>query len=367
MTFQFNRVSQFCDGRDNNFNLLRFGAAGSVILAHSILLSGNLDSPLAWSLGYFAVNCFFVISGFLVCRSLLLRNNLRDYGVSRVLRVYPALILCVLICVLFVGLWQTTFSTADFLSHPQTLRFWLHNSLLISGESSPYLPMVFDQNPVPGQVNAPLWTLQYEIAAYALLAMLFALSRFSGGRQQRVFCFLVCLLGGFSMVAYLLNVASASPSVGLEANLVRFGAMFFSGAVIYLFRRWIPLSSWICFVALCLVVVSSPIRPLFISLTYFSLGYLLIYLAFVPGGMLRKFNRLGDYSYGLYIYAFPVQQLLVAYAPGISATELFFSAMMLTLPLAILSWHLLEKPMLDRKPLQSRPSMETYRFNQSIP
>jgi len=77
--------------------------------------------------------------------------------------------------------------------------------------------------------------------------------------------------------------------------------------------------------------------------------YLLFYFAYVPGGFIRHYNRVGDYSYGVYIYAFPVQQTIAALIPGVSVLSMFLLSASVTLTLAMLSWHLLERYALGLK------------------
>ena len=345
------RLHQVTGDRDNNFNLLRLGAAAMVILGHSILLSGDLDNGMGWALGYGAVNCFFVISGFLVCRSLLGRKSLGSYLAARALRIYPALLAAVLLCVFVLGLWMTPMDSATFLEHEVTRRFLWFNSLLIAGPVEVHLPTLFPDSPFPGQVNVPLWTLQYELAMYLLLALVYLLARaLPAGRGHTFLCLAVTASALFCFAAFLANVASSDPRIGILPNGVRFGAMFFTGASLYLWRRHVRLSHGTAILLCAIVLATGPWRPLFVVASWLSLPYLLLYLAYVPGGLIRSFNRLGDYSYGLYILAFPVQQLLVWYWPMIGPLTLFLAAMALTLPLAMLSWHAIERPMLSVKP-----------------
>jgi peptidoglycan/LPS O-acetylase OafA/YrhL len=79
------------------------------------------------------------------------------------------------------------------------------------------------------------------------------------------------------------------------------------------------------------------------------LAYTVLYISFVPSGRIRAFNRIGDYSYGMYIYAFPVQQSLAASVPGLDAKAMFFSSFAITFLFAFLSWHVIEKQMLKKK------------------
>ena len=181
--------------------------------------------------------------------------------------------------------------------------------------------------------------------------MVFLITRVVPERKRNLILSLsIGAIALFCFAAFLTNIASVNPGTGLMSNSVRFGALFFTGAGFYLLRRHIRLSHGTA-ALLCIVVFATVAwRPLFVTAFWLSLPYLILYLAYLPGGAIRRFNGLGDYSYGLYVLAFPVQQLLVWHWPSIGPWALFLAAMMLTLPLAILSWHLVERPMLSIKP-----------------
>lgn len=344
-------IGNYTRSRDNNFNLLRFLAACGVILSHSILLSGQLNHGAAWALGYLSVNCFFIISGFLVSASLLNRSSIRRYTLARTLRIYPALFLCVSLSILIVGILTAQRGLPEFLLSTQTVEFWFKNSLLFVGQVQMTLPTeLFAENPVKSQVNAPLWTLQYEILMYFVLALIFFISRLAiPARSTTYFLMAVTGIGVVCMFFFLLNITQEQPLRGALANLVRFGAMFFYGSTLYLLRDKIHLKLGtvlsICFV----IVLSVARRELFVCAVYLSLGYILIYLAYIPSGPIRLFNKLGDYSYGLYIYAFPIQQLLMHYYPATGAAELLVMSFSITLIVAVASWHFIERSALALK------------------
>ncbi len=349
----------FTDSEDNNFKLLRLVAATGVILSHSILLSGSLSNSSAWALGYISVNSFFFISGFLVFASLIHRNNLKHYVQARALRIFPGLIACVTLCTLMIGLGSPEVDLTEYFSSSQTFGFWLKNSLLIVGEVQTTLPTtVFQNNPLPDEVNTPLWTLQYELLMYAILAFLFFIVTRLHKNTETHWRYLIGCLTIVSMILFLVNVIMYQPLSGFTANLMRFSAMFFFGASCYLFRRKIPLGLPIVCAVFLLLVLSFTSRVLFTSVFYLALGYLLLCAAYLPTGRIRKFNRCGDYSYGLYIYAFPIQQYYIYLYPSIEPIILFFASMLTTLPLAALSWHFIERPALSIKPPKN-PMAET--------
>src|SRR3990170_1234498 len=258
-------IESYDQGRDNNYNLLRFVASSMVIYFHSYILSGSGKDPLFELVGYTdigqcAVNVFFAVSGFLVTKSLVSRRNLTAYFEARILRIFPALIVAVMFTVFIVGLWATSKSFTAFLQSKMTFLYILHNVTLIKGVAH-HLPGVFETNPFKGSVNGSLWTLYMEIWMYIILTILGVLGILN---RQKLF------------------------------NIV-------------------------------------------------------LWFAYRPSGWIRKFNLFGDYSYGLYIYAFPIQQSIAFSLNKMSPASMFILSYQLTLILAVMSWYLVEKPALGLK------------------
>jgi peptidoglycan/LPS O-acetylase OafA/YrhL len=125
--------------------------------------------------------------------------------------------------------------------------------------------------------------------------------------------------------------------------------MFFSGSVFWVFRDRIPMNGWLFAVLFAALLAGGAVPRYFFWVYPLTIAYVVLWLAYVPGGWIRGFNRLGDYSYGIYIYAYPVQQMLFATIPGITPVEMILGAAASTIALAMLSWHFVEKPMLARK------------------
>ncbi|HPF12692.1 MAG: acyltransferase [Planctomycetes bacterium] len=345
-------LANHTDSRDNNFNLLRFLAAGMVLVGHSFPLSGVADEPLfgGLSLGYVAVDVFFVTSGLLVTRSLLVRGNPLAFAWARFVRIYPALWVAVLFCALPLGLSFSSLGFGAYLGDGQVGRFVLHNGTLVFGKLQYTLPGVFTHNPYPEAVNGSLWTLPWEIRMYAVLGAMGALAALLP-RAWR----LRAVQSGVVALAVLGTVAAVghqwsgwwqhSP----QSRGLRLLAMFFVGGSFYVLRGRVVLShGFFLLGVVSLVLLQGQSRPFFLA--YMLLvGYLVLYLGYVPGGFLRSFNRLGDVSYGLYIYAFPVQQGLAALQPGLGPGSMVIQAGLVTLVLAIASWRWIEKPALRSK------------------
>lgn len=326
-------------------------AAFAVLVSHSYYLTtGRVEAePLyvstGMTLGTFAVHCFFVMSGFLVTNSLSRRQSLSSYSWARAVRIFPALIVMLVITVFGLGPIVSSSSLADYFAASQTWRYLLQNLTLVAGVAWT-LPGVFETNPHPQTFNGSLWTLTYEVRLYAALAAFWVLAGLVGGARRLFWlkCFVLAgmlLTGGQILLWHFGYLA--------ESQSARLGFMFLSGAAYQLFSARISLTGWL-FTVLVLMLGVAAINQTSLLIVYLcSLPYLLLFLAYVPGGFIRHFNRLGDYSYGLYIYAFPVQQTIVYYVSGISATGLILASLFCSLALAVLSWHLIESRALRYK------------------
>ena len=343
-------LSKHVGSRDNNFNLIRVLAASAVLITHGFALSvGSREAEpqiagLGMTMGSVAVDVFFVTSGFLVTASLLSRGHLVAFLCSRFLRIYPALIVAVLLSVFGVGLFFTSQSVSSYLGDPQTLRYLTKNVSLFFGVTST-LPGVFADNPYQAAVNGSLWTRPYEVWMYAILATIWALGRLLDGENSRLFervtVFLACASVALNIFAHFVW--------DYDSKFLPLFSMFFSGTAYFIQRDKVP-SSPILFVSLSGITICalSIQDALFVAYTLF-LPYCLLFLAYVQYMPLLKFNLLGDYSYGIYIYAFPVQQSIAALIPKITVLHLFIISFSITAIVAVLSWHFIEKGALRLK------------------
>ncbi len=119
--------------------------------------------------------------------------------------------------------------------------------------------------------------------------------------------------------------------------------------MLFIFQDKIYLSKRLFGICLLLIFYTANYKPIFFPLYNLLLGYIVLYLAYIPTGFIRNFNKLGDYSYGVYIYAFPIQQSVAALIPNISVATMFMYSFSITLIFAICSWHFIEKPALKLK------------------
>ena len=143
-----------------------------VLFSHSFPLHGlPLPVPLpGQSLGAMAVAMFFVVSGFLVSKSWVNDPDFRRYWARRLLRVYPGLLVAVVLTTVLIGSMATSLSWLDFWTHPATWSYLANNIMAIAGQHT--LPGVFEHNPFANAFNASLWTLRYELLMYLLFSLL---------------------------------------------------------------------------------------------------------------------------------------------------------------------------------------------------
>ncbi len=348
------KLSEYARGRDNNFNLIRFVAAMMVLYSHSFALAlggGEPWSQFGVTPGSIAVDIFFVTSGFLVTASLVVRKELCSFVVARVLRIYPALLVMVFLTVFVLGVTFTTAPLHDYFNDIEIVKYVLRNTTLFAGCCG-HLPHVFDDNPVKQAVNGSLWTMPWEVRMYFLLFGIGVVAKFLQWREQAWKPMVVIAFVIFS-VAYFVNHYVPAVSFMQDNRALRLCMLFFMGATFYAYKEKISISHLTGFSALILVAAALLAGEwLFLPLYTVLVGYAALYLAYLPAGGIRKFNQLGDYSYGVYIYAFPIQQAIVSMNIGITGMHLFLIALPCTLLCAVLSWHLIEKRSLKIKSSQ---------------
>ena len=341
-------------GHDNNLNLLRVLAASLVLVSHSYVLATGEPSAEPWtarlgmSPGGVAVDIFFAVSGFLVTASLVGSASLWRFVSARALRIYPALWVALVLTTLVVGIDFTDLSAAGFFRDRQTWRYLGINAFMVTAEGP--LPGAFAHVPFAGAVNGSLWTLRYELRMYALLALCWFVVRLV--RPRATLCDNVRVFGRvvLALASGLLVASLALHLGGRHSDFVALGAMFFQGAALFMLRGRVTIAWPLLAAMLAACGAAALVSPLAFGTVYrLCLPLAALHLAFLPGGPLRRYNRLGDYSYGIYIFAFPVQQMLMARFPTLGPLGLMAAAIVPTLALAVLSWRVVEERALAHK------------------
>lgn len=337
------RLSDFDRTRENNLDFLRFAASTAVIYAHAYNLR-MLDDPIEGvtgrGTGSYAVAAFFCLSGFLIAKSLLGRGSLIEFATARALRIYPGIIAANIVTVAAVGLFLTSLPLADFLREAGTWKYLFMNSSLVRMHYE--LPGTFLENPYPKAVNGSLWSLKYEMFMYAVTFMAgllgLAIGR-SGRRTTATLASLVLVFGGvFAAVQGWIPGVHGIATSGGGLSMSCFAA----GSLCFAARRWIPLHGLGALGSIAAMIATSGTAAEAPVLA-FGLTYTCLWLAFTPHLAAHGFAHRGDFSYGMYIYAFPVQQTLYSMWPSMQPLANFALASAITLPLAALSWNLVER------------------------
>lgn len=325
-----------------------------MLVSHSWPLTGTPGEPLegiaGFSLGHLGVDMFFVVSGFLVTGSLLARPTLADFARSRALRIFPALVASAWATAFVVGPLATRLPLGSYLADPDTWRYALQNSVTWPFGVCWWLPGVFLENPGGPAVNGALWSLPWELTMYVLLFMLgLWLLRERGPQAGTNLRNAVLTLAVAATLAHGLNEAFAFTHRFELVQGFRLTALFFTAGSLQVLRGRIPLSLGFLGGAIAALGLALVAGRGWHALYPLALAYLVTWLALVPAGPIRLYNRLGDYSYGFYLWQFPIQQWIVGRNPDSSPLELMLTAAPLTLGLAALSWYLVESPALRWK------------------
>ena len=339
----------------NNLTALRWFAAGLVLYGHAFVFLG-LPEPifLQWvPMGPLGVYIFFAISGYLVAQSWARDPHVPRFLAKRALRIFPGLVVCTLLSVLVLGPLLTTLDAGTYWRNEHT-RGYLTNIVLYM---TYHLPGVFANNRLANAVNGSLWSLPVEFFMYLLLSMLGLLSALFQTAQGRARALKVWV-GVVTLVFMGLVALWALPAkeawVLYRTDLRQIplcGVYFMVGACMYCFQwhRYFTLSNVVLGLVVWLSLGANPQWFAMASWVILPFGVLAFGLASHPWltGMHAR-----DYSYGIYIYAFPVQQTLASFWPQMPLLAYLVSTLVMTVALAAASWHLVEKPALKLKPFR---------------
>lgn len=313
-------------GRCNGFDMLRLLLAVAIVAFHSYSLTHNAISGMAWQAQVAArliLPAFFVISGYLVCASLARCDGPAHFLTLRALRIMPALILVVLATALVAGPLLSVLPIRRYFADPAVAAY-LQNIVALPHFA---LPGVFAENLRAGVVNGALWTIPLEIQCYLVLAGLAMAMRGHG----------LTLVFAAALVLLLSPLRSVVPAAD-------FLACFAAGALAQRVARYLPLHAVAGVGALIAAfwLVTDPAR---LPLAVLPLAYGIVWLGTrrLPAALTRA-----DYSYGLYLCAFPLQQMMLQWGPAPWWLVLIVS-LPLGLGLAALLWHGIERPILERK------------------
>lgn len=353
-----NAAYQGPDRRKNGFGAMRLLFAFCVIFSHAPqMIDGDFSrEPFIalganMTLGMLAVDGFFIISGYLLAGSYLSTSSLRDFLTSRILRIYPAFIVASLICIFLVA----PISGGNLQS--LGLKEWLVSGARLFLLMPPEVPGSFAALPIPA-LDGPMWTIRYEFRCYLLVALLGAFGLLY--RKALVAVFTAAL---YTVAAFQLIQPTVVPDgivhklvfnlVGDPAIVFKLTAIFMSGVCLRLYRDKISFHPVLLIIS-AVVWLAAFFTSQFIEIVTGTLGaYILLWASVgLKSEILQRINNRYDYSYGVYLYAWPIASLILLVSLDrfvISPIALSMITVLLSLVAGAISWYLLEKPALKHK------------------
>jgi peptidoglycan/LPS O-acetylase OafA/YrhL len=317
----------------NSYDFVRFCAASAVLFSHHFALSKIPEPPVPGygeDFGKLAVEVFFCLSGFLICRSLQKSANWAQFVSARFLRIFPNLAFSLTVTSIATLLWYQNYS--HLWKH---VKFVIGNLLMFFRGVTYAIPGVFEDAKGAPAINGPLWSLPYEVWLYVLLFLFFIL----GGRRAGVFV----LIGAVSL-SIVWGATSATTGFAIGPfdgfQFSRLGSYFLSGAVLAGFWPYIEkYAVAIGAMALLAIIVLRNILP--VETIIHSLALSAIVVGLGSSTAMAWFSKGGDASYGMYIFAWPLQQfsLLVINSFWLSMVVAFLT----TTAVGYATWHSFEK------------------------
>ena len=339
----------------DNFLLLRFVAASMVVYAHGYPLSGMNKTDIFVRAGFgqdagnIAVCLFFCISGFLVTGSLLRWPNVLAFLKSRFLRLFPAFATCLILCALVLGPLLTELPLHDYFRHG-AVRAYVFDNLTLTSVHFVLPGVTFGDAAAHDVVNGSIWTLPGEASMYLFLAMLGLVGIFRRTWLATIFLLLAIPIGA--------RYWSDLPMLVEDTRYEPFACMFVLGSLAYLQRGRIPVGhGWMVgLLALAWAVHGGALHPYVFPVVE---AYFCFWFAYcLPW---HWFNRAGDYSYGIYLWGYPCEQLIVRWLDHARPLQIAVLAFPMALALAVASWHLIERPSLKLKKTRLLASLEILR------
>jgi len=338
------------DGIGPGFDPLRLWLAFSVLLVHSITVA-QYDQGLPQSLWSGPLRplllailpMFFGLSGFLVTGSAMRTRSVKAFLALRLLRLLPALSVEVTLSALILGPLVTVLPLRLYFTDPLFFSYFGN----IVGHVQFFLPGVFTTAPMAGIVNLNLWTLTPEYCCYAFILFLMGSGALFDRQKMTIIAGVMLAILGVGNCVF--DLGETDTMYGAPILLMSFTM----GAVAYHWRERIPVHGGVFVAAAAALYVAWSYQGTAV-LGLIPLTYCMAYLGVQPLPRLKLLPQ-GDYSYGIYLYGFPIQQALVFYFPTLKIWwALFLVAALVVLAIAMASWHFVERPALSLKRMVSK-------------
>lgn len=341
---------------NTGFAWLRMIGALTVVVDHSAPLtdaSRLTVFPTSWNLspGYIALLGFFAMSGYQISDSWRQDPSWWRFSAKRVLRLWPPLLLVVLVTALVIGPLVSTLTPAEYFSARGTWGYIVHNAGLYTLQHR--LPGVFDNNPWPWSANGAIWTLPMELTGYLLVLGFGAVGIFRRAPWLTIVLLLMLLVLDRRFDASIGNSGHGGSFLQVPLGpMVAFLVAFSIGMVLHTYRDKIPLSPLLAWSLVGLQIATHITKAGAVTLP-FVVGYGALVLASHWPARLEGYDSWVFGSYGLYVWAFPIQQLLIM-AGADTQWSLTATALPLTYLCGWLSWRYIEEPTLSLRRYLSR-------------
>ena len=336
--------------RSNNFDFIRIVAAFVVLFSHQYALMGLKEPSVlnVHSWGGLSILIFFSISGFLVSQSYDLDSNVWKFLFKRFLRIWPAFAVVIIITALALGPLITNLTMNEYFAHENFRRYF--KNLYFSTQD--ILPLEFVGNALQWSLNGSLWTIPLEVKCYLLLV---SVGFFGAFRNKYIIpvLFIVFALAYFLIEPKFGYLIENEKIAVKNYYLFQFSIFFMAGAFFYQLK--IHENSRLALVLLIAGWIFGGIAIFFLKpilALFFVVPVTTLVLGNLNTNIINRAGRYGDISYGVYIYAFPIQQTFIwLWKDTISWWLLLFLIVITTTIFAFLSWHLIEKRALKLKKL----------------
>lgn len=335
---------------NNNYDFLRVLAALCITFTHSYnLLLKSEDEPLMRlttnriDFSFIGLAIFFSISGYLIAKSAVTSSSFRNYLWKRFLRIQPMLMLICILSVFLLGPVFSSLSLAEYFKDKSAFTYFRNVMPLFGIQFT--LPQVFIQNIAESGINGSLWTLIVEERLYLILGLLFLFKSYG----KKIMLYLVLILN----ILYALHFSFFGETLikYLSGSNVFYALIFLNSSAFFLLKiDFLKYSkSILIFIGIVLLLILSVFLTLEKSIQIIFLPLMVVIVAHLKG-FTNKFGMYGDFTYGIYAFSFPVQQMLIACKLKVNnPLILFIFTLLIVVPIAILTWHLLEKKMLNLK------------------
>lgn len=334
------------------FDGIRLVASLSVLVSHAYLIAENSEARDPATrllgkdhiLGKYGVYTFFIISGFLLTRSLSRDGNALTFTRNRVLRILPGFVFSAAFVALIIGPMVTTQPLADYFRQPATYRYIASSvRCFCDNWEAPFTwPVAGD---LATALNGSLWSLSYEVLSYMVLLWLWVILR----HPARVAAVLVA-----AALASMVSKPAEQFMLALAYTLPYFAA----GVGMFIVYRRFGTNRIGALVSALFLVVAAVFGVFGYAFMLFA-TYLVVFFAERPNPGSRFARRAGDLSYGIYLFGWPIEQFLKIHTGASSGEVLFLYAVVPTLALAALSWWVVERPFLRLKASGHRRAVPT--------